>query len=343
MFAYSDPTGTTILQETGALLSYRNLVDRFDTSQARIAGSAYTRRDAFDQLQGASAQTALASWKAYPQLAHALTDAEIDDQRFDKQDEYVEWHVERSADGVVTQVTFTTEFPEFWMALAGAGLDALQKSVAQLLPGAQPTAGQLFGSNFHPDDAHPEERAQRFRAHLRDNPWNNGDRGLLCLSQGSNTLSALFGLIGPCAKPDPDRPAFNVCDALNISTGGCVPGRNSDPFVCAAVQELARNGNGLTLDDPVGITIGAHQGAWSRGPAFFDINDPAQAGDVWSVARNGRRAVLKTPGLLLEDEPIHSGAQIARQLTVGARILWAPEGALPAWARANNESSRIIA
>ena len=70
----------------------------------------------------------------------------------------------------------------------------------------------------------------------------------------SNTLGALFGLLGPCGVPRPQLSPGSVCAAVKAN-GACVPERNSDPSVCGAVQGLAQTDQSFSLEDPFGIRI----------------------------------------------------------------------------------------
>ena len=199
----------------------------------------------------------------------------------------------------MTQVTFTTEFLEYYEALAMASHAALVAGIKKVIPGAAPTAAELYGPNFNPTTAAPEARAQAFRGNATNNPWNDGRKGILCLAQQFNTLSALFNLGGRAAIPKPNVPAGAVCATLGDF---CGPARNSDPSIAAAVQTLARASRGLSFADPVGIVIDTLGGIWRIGKTQIDVNDPAANQGAWTITRGGRRAVLKiVPGLLLDD------------------------------------------
>lgn len=334
MFAYTDPTGTGLLAASGAMLTYQGLVDTQYQRSGLLSGSGFATLEAFAQVAPgtAAAQTAI-GWDAYP-LSHGdETDADIDARRFTLQDEYVEWQVERGAGGAVARITFTTEFPEYYQALAAVGQAAVVDGIKALYPAAAPTAAELFGPAAPAQLADPVFRAGAFGARLRSNPWNNGAKGILCLGQPANTLGALFGLVDQCAIPRPLVPVGSVCGG-----GFCVRDRDSDPKVCAAAQAVVRAGDAVTLADPVGVVINQLGGVWTKGGApVADVNaDPT----IWTVSRNGRRAVLTvTPGLTVDGGPVVSGAQVARLLGVTAAVLSVPDSALPVWARLGNEGS----
>lgn len=340
MFAYTDPTGAGTLEREEALVVYRSRVDGYYREGARQLNSAFTLLSAFDELgDGARPETAPVEWLAFPRLAGASNE-EIDRIRFRLQEEYVEWRTERNEAGQVTRVTFTTEFSDYYEALAEVGLEALVRGIQEVIPGAEPTASELFGPNFNPAAATGEGRARQFAVWRKRNPWNNGDKGILCLAHPSNTLPALIGLLVACGIVDETIPSNAVCGNVG---GACVPGRNSDPLVCTAAQDLARGRRAFTLADPAGIEIGRLGGIWKLDGRQIDINDPADNGGAWSVTRNGRRGTLVLrEGLTLRDAPVRSGAEIAALLQVAATVVFAPEDALPAWARTGQESTRAI-
>ena len=340
MFAYSDPTNTGALQNAGALQNYREKVGFFDRRFHEQRNSGFALREAFDQLlSGALAQTATISWSAFPVTAPAGPD-QIDNGRFDFQDEYVEWRAEKQG-GALTRVTFTTEFSEYFAALAEVDIASLKQEIGRLVPGANPTDAELFGPGFNPATASATARGARFRGNLQNNPWNNGQRGILCLTQQFNTMSALFNLLGACGVPRPDLNSGQVC--ANVG-GACGPGRNSDPSVCSAAQDLVRGNRSFSLQDPAGIRIiGLDQaGQWTVDGQVVDMNNEATNRGIWKVTRNGRRGTFTFQGdLRLGGAKIETGAELSKQLIVGADVIHAPNAALPDWARLGNEELRV--
>src|SRR5215212_8571678 len=106
MFNYKDPAGT--LKPANALANYRQLLHEQYRKHAQAPKSAFTFLEAFLEAAPGKAQEAAVQWSAFPITATG-TNAEIDAQRFEFQDEYVEWRVERTATKL-KQITFTTEF-----------------------------------------------------------------------------------------------------------------------------------------------------------------------------------------------------------------------------------------
>lgn len=335
MFEYSDPTGTGLLATSGAMSVFRGLIDRLYQNSGRIPGSAFATLDAFAQVSpGIAVNDGEIEWAGYPLQNSDFSDGDIDARRFDLQDEYVEWRVETSG-GNISRITFTTEFPEYYQALAAISVDALIEGIQAVHPGADPTTAELFGAAATAaqlGDPLFRARAIKERAHV--NPWNNGQKGILFLTQGQNTMGALFTLVDRCAIPRPNLPVGSVC---GISP--CGDGRNSDPRICAAAQGESRVGNAITLTDPVGIEIVKLEGSWAiNGTSIPNVNtDPS----IWSVSRNGRRATLTVkPGLTLDGNAITTGTQVSRVLKVHARVQTVPDAELPIWARLGNEGTR---
>jgi hypothetical protein len=339
MFAYSDPTGTGFLEASGALAHYREFLHAWYVQLARLRDSGFTLLEAFEELEpGTTPSTATVDWIAFPRTA-PVGPEDIDRRRFDFQDEYVEWRTERDGDGRVVRITFTTEFSEYFEALAAQGADVLKEEIARLIPGADPTDRELFGPGFDPDGASPFSRAGRFRNFGARGPWNNGERGILCLAQQFNTLGALFNLLGHCGIHRPQLDPSDVCGDVG---GFCGANRNSDPRVCLAAQTLVREGRSFSLRNPAGIHVLELQGLWKVDGTPVDINDPESNQGAWVVDRNGRRAVLDVTGrVTMGDDPITSGAQVSARLLVGADVIAAPDDALPAWARAGQEMVRM--
>lgn len=334
MFAYADPVGRNFLGNIAAKTEFRQALEGTYNGFARRVDSAFTWLEAFSQLSGGQTPTPLTvEWPAFP-LTAATSDANIDTDRFRNQDEYVEWRSEKS--GTLNKVTFTTEFPEYYEAFAAVGFDALKAAIQDAIPGATPTAADLFGAGFSPEAESAVARAQTFRGHLQANPWNNGQKGILCLTQRFNTLDALFNLLTECGVLKTQGTPEGTCSLVG---GACGPGRNSDPTICTQAQKAVRGKIGYTLRDPGGVRVLRLSGTWTINGTVIDVNSSATNQGVWVVSRNGRRAVLTIPaGLKLDGQALVTGAQVSRVLHVAADLLTAPDNVLPDWARIGAES-----
>lgn len=320
MFAYSDPTGGTTLTSTSAIDSYRALVDRMYQLGINVGGSEFISLE--DLLASAQAATTVdVEWPAYPLSHSGVSDAAIDANRDQFQDEYVEWQVEKNTAGRVTGIKFTTLFPEYFQALGATSEAALVQGVKDIIPGANPTTAELFGTSNPADLNSAQKRLLRLRSFWESSPWNNGAKGILSLVQPANTLGALTNLVGNCAVPRPSIPIGSAC-----SGSFCGPARNSDPRVCKETQSAVRAGLAVTLADPIGIEFVRLEGDWELDGAAVDINTTPS---LWSVTLKGHRARLSVPdGLTLDGDEIVTGTQVSRKLFVKARVLGIPASSL---------------
>jgi Putative peptidoglycan binding domain len=401
MFPYQDPTGSDCLKRQGALETYQGKLNAQYETVWKVPGTKFVPIRAFSALQpggqpdrivsfttGAKFSNATVTWTAFPRRHESLGEAQIDADRT-LQEEYTEWVVQSSGSKIAS-ISFTTEFAAYFQTLADISFEALVAGIKEVIPNANPTVQELYGTDQKPlpltadgvvgpetwtvlgqvldrpesnpptmrlgsrgddvvslqtrlawlgvldgkldGDFGPKTQAavtavqkryarggNLFRRNLADNPWNNGEKGLLCMVQNENTLPLLFGLVVNCAVPRLDMPVQDVCNA--VTPENCVPGRNSDPNVCRATQTEARNGNVLSLSDPVGVRIVTLQGIWRINGAQIDINEPTKNQGAWQVSRSSHRAVLKNlPGLTVDGSPITTGAQVARRLQVGAQV-----------------------
>ena len=327
MFPYTDPTGTDFLNDQTALDEYRAILQGFYRRSATKIDSTFTLLEAFNGLPDGTTAVSSIPWIAFPKTS-ALSFEQIDADR-QEQDEYVEWLTEKDASGNVNRVIFTTELPEYYEALAEVSLDALMAGVQAVIPGANPTIEELLGVSSDPGIG----RAGFFRSHLLQNPWNNGEKGILCLMQEANTMGALFSLVDTCGVSRPGTDPAITCSLPGV---GCVPDRNSDPKICTATQNAAQALQGISLADPVGIQIQALEGIWEISGIPIDINNPNR---FWTILRNGRRAILNVvPNMTLNGSPITSGTQVSTVLSVVADVISAPDSALPLAFRASQEA-----
>ena len=132
MFGYTDPTGGTLLERSGALIQYRATLHSEYKSGAQHPDSAFTLLSAFSTLTEDRVATSSIPWVAFPKSVQG-TDMQIDDGRTVLQDEYVEWRVERDANNKVIRIEFTTEFSEYYEAFAALGFDPLREAIRETI------------------------------------------------------------------------------------------------------------------------------------------------------------------------------------------------------------------
>jgi len=337
LFQYSDPSGRNFISNVGAEILYRRELDRNYRLGARVRNSAFTLLEAFENLLPQQSEIQPVEWPAFPVLA-GQSDWAIDNNRFMFQDEYVEWRVTESGGGLT--ITFTTEFPEYFEAFAGISFDAVRDAIRDVVPGANPAPEELFGPGSAPDSVSERQRINRFRRFRESNPWNNGEKDILCLTQGFNTLGALINLLVQCSIPRPDLEPAQVCAAV---ARFCGDERNSDPRISVTVQNAALARLVVSAVDPIGIAIERLEGSWTLDDETVDMTTASVNGaKLWTITRNGRRAVLHIPAgtdLRLNGAPVTSGAQVSRVLIVASRVRAASSVLVPEWARAGNEDS----
>ena len=312
MFGYSDPSGTNLLSRFRAISEWRSIIEGHYRDAAKEPGSAFTWIDALLDIEEDKRQEATIPWKAFP-IRVGGTAARIDADR-GLQEEYVEWAVFRDSTGAIDHITFTTEFREYFGVLAGVSPTGIATAITSMYPDAEPTVEEVYGLRTISGTTR-RQREFLFLRNLRDNPWNNGEKGIMALETRVNSIPALFGLAAFCGVEKAGLPAESVCASATL--GECAPGRQSDPQICTACQQQVRAEKSFSLIDPIGIFIDRMSGTWTVDGTQVDINDQTAANPRWQVSRNGRRGTLQVKGdteLLLDGDEIESGAQVADKL-----------------------------
>jgi len=254
------------------------------------------------------------AWGAFParvtreEVSDAARWARADSTR-GEQDEYCEWSVVRDDAGVITQVAFTTEVPEYWDHLA-------RHDPEQLL--------RLYRDHVSPG-AQLSDLLDDQGRYVRANRWNDSTTGrLVHLVQDSNTLGAAVRLVAEATilrqrsdgAPVVDRQELVICGRLGN------PFRNSDPQIAEIVNDATALGAEVTLWDPLGLYLDGLQSAGMETP------DGADAADFWHVERgtpgHAIRAMFEVPAehgysvgdIKIGGRPIEFGAQIADKVRI---------------------------
>ncbi|NJR67891.1 MAG: peptidoglycan-binding protein [Synechococcales cyanobacterium CRU_2_2] len=156
MFPYQDPAGSDLLQRLGALDAYRSKIQtRYDAA----GREPNTRFVPIEHLSGSSSRlragitptVATIPWNAFPRSRTSTRDDRLDGRaEANLQEEYVEWDLQFRVGGGGNQsgienIVFTTEFPEYFEALADVSFEALVTAVKSVIPGANPTVSELLG------------------------------------------------------------------------------------------------------------------------------------------------------------------------------------------------------
>lgn len=244
-------------------------------------------------------------WPAFPaQQRQGASDqqrwAAADADR-EVQDEYCEWSVRRDGDRVLS-VTFTTELPEYWENLFEHDQDRLLTLYAE-----------FFGRQIDLDDVSGPNGYEG-----RNELNTSTEGGIAHLVQGSNTLGAAVRLAADATIPrEMNGQPVTSQQQLVICGGLGEPLRNSDPQIAAAVNDLARAGADITLEDPIGLYIaGLSTAGWVT-------PDGANPADFWTIERGNEQHILRATyevpvdrgyqvsDITIHGRPIRFGAQIA--------------------------------
>jgi hypothetical protein len=243
--------------------------------------------------------------------------------------EYCEWHVDRdAASGRISRVTFTSEPPEYWMAMFGGTqdgssiafpgnrqlvLDLYRKLVSPRVTMEDLLVKKAFTSPFgalKPGDYNPH------------NKWNT-THGIVHLSAPPNALTAEINLAALATVLYEDAAGNPVVDpdAFIAGTGMGGANRNSDPTISSTVNVLGRLGAMITLANPVGLYMDHIDLAGWEVPGGQSAKD-------WATVVRGQddlieRLIVKSPtdefdvsDLRIGGVPITFGGQIAECITV---------------------------
>ena len=243
--------------------------------------------------------------------------------------EYCEWHMDRDAvSGRISRVSFTSEPPEYWMALFGGEQDG--SSIA--FPGDRQLVLDLYRKLVSPQVTmedllvkkpfHSPFGALKPGDYNPHNKWNT-THGIAHLSAPPNALTAEINLaaVATVLYQDADGDPVVDPDAFIAGTGMGGANRNSDPTIASTVNVLARSGAMITLANPVGLYMDHID------LAGWDVPGGQKASD-WAAVVRGQdqlieRLVVKSPSdefdvsdLRIGGVPVVFGGQIAECITV---------------------------
>ena len=254
-------------------------------------------------------------------------------------DEYCEFRVERDAGGRIVRVTFTSEPPEYWQALHGDTLGDYSGNPKYRIPGDPKKLLALYRELVSPrvrlDDLlcaedlvdQSQDPPQVIYPKGSYNPYNkwNSTHGIAHLGQPNNTITAEIHLGGDATVLRMDRNGNPVTlpEALCCASLYGGPNRTSDPTIGSTVNDIARAGAWITLQNPVGLYMD------SINLAGFETPKGKPVTEDFFVIKRGRsgmieRAVFEVPkkmkftvgDLRIGGVPIRYGGQIAEHIDV---------------------------
>ena len=213
--------------------------------------------------------------------------------------EYLEWHVQRDPDGVITRVTFTTETPEYWIALAAEAPDRVVELYRELVDLAVERR-DLFGADGTYD---PRNR------------WNTTD-GIVHYIMPINSMKDLLGV---SQEREQTGRALDGYDALPYGreTG-------ADARINVDLWSITRTGLAAATADPPGpLMIDWDDTGWTA-------PDGSPVGDHWTVVRGvpgaALRVVYEVPDaagyrvgdIRIGGRPVTTGGQLAEHVVMSA-------------------------
>lgn len=214
----------------------------------------------------------------------------------DRQDEYLEWHTSRDADGKITKLTFVAEGYDYYARL----FEVDEQRVVDLYKDA-------VGDNSIKTDQlrarhgiyrrDPNGRKTEVVAPGGFNTRNgiNISNGIVHLSHRANSLGAEINLAGVSgiARKVASGTLLDGADAekLLCCNAGGNPNRNSDPLISQQAYAQVLGGYRYTLANPVGLYIA---GVDDQGILLPDNATPVphewwkvvRGADLWDVTKS---------------------------------------------------------
>jgi hypothetical protein len=319
-----DPGGPIVEQAVVWNAFPKELLRRFGRSRALVEAdrvwpvSAYSHDwvyDSDDPVQTFAASGGGA--QAYARIAYRPTV------------EYCEWHVDCDPiTGRIRRVSFTSEPPEYWLAMAGGRMDESKVD----FPGDKHLVLSLYRKYVNPkieldDLLASADYKSPLGTHKKGNydPYNkwNTTHGVMHLCAPPNSLVAEInlGANSTLIYEDPAKTLVVDPDAYIAGTGFGGPNRNSDPTIAGTVNALARLGAMITIANPVGLYMDHID------LTGWEVPGGVAASDCARVVRGApdmiERLVVEYPteefdvsDILIGGAPIRHGGQIAECITV---------------------------
>jgi len=259
-------------------------------------------------------------------------------------DEYCEFRVERDAKtNKITRVIFTSEPPEYWMAMHGDTLMDIQGTTYKYpFTGDKKHLLHLY-HEYVSKDVKAEELVFAHDYYTKNNdgttslvfkkgdynPYNewNSTKGIMHLAQPNNFVAAeiQLGADATILRHRQGKPVVQA-DALVCCSGYGGTSRSSDPTIGASVNDLARLGAWVTIQNPVGLYMHDLNTEGFTKPNGESI-DPKE---YFKVLRGDEskgmieRAVFEVPAsegftvgdLKIGGVPIEWGGQIAEHMNI---------------------------
>lgn len=276
-----------------------------------------------------SGTSAPISWPAFPRImevAHADDSERMFEEadRRDNQDEYLEWSVIKQG-GKITRIMFTCEGPEYWRFVARRSPDLLVALYSKIVGQSVPKKNLLTPAG----------------SYIPRNRWNM--QHAIHLVQINNTLGAEINIAAQATvirRHGGHDPVTDPVELIDCSGFGARE-RNSDPHIGDVVNQKARAGCSITLENPIGLYIESlptpAQHRWRK-------PDGTVVGNYWKQIERGDqghilRAVYEVPpgemangnpfvvgDIKIEGDPIRFGGQVAKAMRIKLTGIVGKEG-----------------
>jgi hypothetical protein len=261
------------------------------------------------------------SWPAFPNIIEINFGDDpqemfVQGEERANQDEYLEWAGTRE-NGKITKIAFTCEGPEYWSFIARNDPDLLVRLYSDIAGEAVPRKDLLTaGGTYRPQ-----------------NIWNR--RHAVHLVQPNNTLGAEVNIAAQATllrRHAGHDPVTDPVELIECSRFG-VKDRHSDPHIGDVVNQQARAGRSVTLQDPIALYIEELPHPGDLGIRRPDGTGPGM--EYWRLERGNPehilRAVFEVPAgetangapfvvgdLTIEGDPLAFGGQIVK---AGLRVM----------------------
>ena len=299
------------------------------------------------------AQTVSVTWRGFPnvltamygqQKAYAIADkpgvlARFADPNGNKdlplyyrqQDEYLEWVVRKDdVTGKIKEIIFTCEGPEYWSDVLSRDQKLLLQLYKKYASPEVTLSDLLFSENVYFGNGRLAIEKGAYNIY---NKWNLS--AAIHLTQPSNFLSAEINIAARSTVLRANGDTLLSNDHALICCGNYgAPNRNSDPKIGAIVNAAVRDGNWVSLRDPIGLYMTDIDSSQFTKPDGSEIADFRTR--YWNVLRgsdDGKmilRASLKVPDdetfdnkpmllgdLLVSGDQLQYGGQVADTIDVG--------------------------
>jgi hypothetical protein len=260
---------------------------------------------------------------------------------FRPQDEYLEWVVRRdSTTGKIKEIVFTCEGPEYWWKVLSNDKKLLLQLYKKYASPEVELSDLLFSENVYSKVDGKYTLKYEKDTYNIFNKWNLS--AAIHLTHPNNYLGAEIDI---AARATVLRGSGNTPlshdRALICCAGYGAPNRNSDPKIGAVVNSAARDGNWVTLRDPVGLYISNIDSSQFTKPDGSTIaNFKTRCWNVVRASVDGTmilRASVKVPedemfdgkplllgDLLVGGDQLQYGGQVADTVTLGLYAIIVP-------------------